>query len=391
MRQFPASPITALIDAKPRFNLGESCGRDLTLAEILTADELAALRAVPVGYGTSTGDEGLRHQIAARAGVPDSRVLVTAGAAGALFLLGLLFGDDEVVVGLPCYPPALDVVRGLAAHVRTVTSRFGDGYALDIDALRGVLSERTSLVMLASPQNPSATNIPPGDIARVLEQMAEVCPGAYLLIDETFREATYGGAVPEPSLAAVSPRIITCGSLSKAYGVPGLRIGWLTAPDPLIYEQLRIAKFNAAICCGSIDEYLAQRVLLHADDILSRRGQAMAQACQLIERWVASHSGRLRWMRPDAGAFCCVRLDDLASAGIDRFLADVAHGGTQIALGPWFGDEPSVIRIGHSYEPLAGLHDGLEVMTAALDSALPYPAVDSNPRSACGRVAEADK
>ena len=98
MRQFPASPITALIDDRPRYNLGESCGRDLSVAEILTAGELADFGRVTAGYGTSTGDADLRAQIAARHGVRAGQVLITAGAASALFLMGLLFGDGEIGV-----------------------------------------------------------------------------------------------------------------------------------------------------------------------------------------------------------------------------------------------------------------------------------------------------
>src|SRR5262249_1812085 len=121
-----------------------------------------------------------------------------------------------------CSPRTLDVVRGLGADIRTVRARFGDRYRIDADALRRQLSPGTSLVMLASPQDPSALAIPDDDITAILDQMARVCPDAYLLLDERFREAAYRGAAPRPSLAAASPRIVTCSSLSKAYAVRGL-------------------------------------------------------------------------------------------------------------------------------------------------------------------------
>src|SRR6266404_4654192 len=102
MRQFPASPITALIDGKPRYYLGESMACDLTVAGLLGPDGLAE---VNLGYGTSAGDPALRALLAARLGIRDDQVLITAGAAGALFLVGLLCGDGEVLVGRPCLPP----------------------------------------------------------------------------------------------------------------------------------------------------------------------------------------------------------------------------------------------------------------------------------------------
>lgn len=369
MRQFPASPITAVIDDRPRYNLGESCGRDLSVAEILTAGELADFGRVTAGYGTSKGDADLRAQIAARHGVRAGQVLITAGAASALFLMGLLFGDGEIVLGVPCFPPTLDVVRGIGADIRTVRARFGDRYRIDADGLRRQLSPATSLVMLASPQNPSALAIPDDDITAVLDQMARVCPDAYLLLDETFREAAYRGAAPRPSLAAASPRIVTCSSLSKAYGVPGLRVGWLTVPDPGLYEQLRLAKFNAAISCGSVDEYLGGRILSRAGEVLAQRAEIMTDAREIVEGWVDKHAGLVRWLRPEAGAFCSLELDRgrFPGAGdVDRLLARVRDGGTSVALGPWFGDSTHVLRLGLAYEPPEKLELGLEVISEAL-------------------------
>src|SRR6266704_3677887 len=254
MLQFPASPITALIDETPDFNLGESIGPDLWVGDVLDPAGLAGLARLKLGYGTSAGDAELRSLLARRLGVPDGQVLLTSGAAGALFLVALLHSDGEILAGLPCYPPMLDVLRGLGARLVTVSARFEDGYRVDLEAFRDRLSPRTRLVMLASPQNPSGVPVTPGEIDEILAAMARRCPGALLLVDETFREATYGGAPPAASFAGRSERVLTCGSLSKAYGVPGLRIGWLTVPRAPLREQLRLAKFNSSICCGTVDE-----------------------------------------------------------------------------------------------------------------------------------------
>jgi DNA-binding transcriptional MocR family regulator len=136
MRQFPASPITALIDEKPRYNLGESVAPDLTVAELLGSAGSADLAGVKLGYGTSAGNAELRALVAARHGITDSQVLITTGAAAALFLVSLLVGDGEIVIGRPCYPPAFDALTGLGARAVTVASRFEDGYRIDLDASR---------------------------------------------------------------------------------------------------------------------------------------------------------------------------------------------------------------------------------------------------------------
>jgi aspartate/methionine/tyrosine aminotransferase len=368
MRQFPASPITALIDESPDVNLSESIGPDLSVADILGRPDLADLAALSLGYGSSAGDADLRALVAGRLGVPSEHILLTSGAAGALFLVSLLHSDGEIVAGLPCYPPMLDVLRGLGARVITVSGRFDDGYRVDTGAFRGHLSARTRLVMVASPQNPSGVPITPDEIDEILAAMAHRCPEAWLLVDETFREATYGGTAPAASFAGRTERVLTCASLSKAYGAPGLRIGWLTVPDARLREQLRLAKFNSSICCGVLDEFLAARLLSRADQLLAARGELMARARATVEHWIGDQDGRLQWLRPEAGAFCCVRLDPerFGVADVQRFHRRLAGQRTAVARGPWFGDGDHVMRLGLAYPPPGELEKGLEIITAAL-------------------------
>jgi aspartate/methionine/tyrosine aminotransferase len=369
MRKFPASPITAVVDEKPLYNLGESVGPDLTVADVLHPETLADLGALGLGYGTSAGGEELRSLIAARHGVLADEVLITTGAASALFLLGLVYGDGEVLVGVPCFPPVLDALRGTGARVQTVVSRFEDGYRPDLEAFAAKLTARTRLVMFASPQNPSAVSLTASEVEQMLAAMSRTCPEAMLLIDETFREASYGDARPAASFAGRDPRLITCASLSKAYGVPGLRIGWLTVPDPSVYDQLRLAKFNSSVACGSLDEFLAAGVLAQADRLLADRGAIMARARDITGRWARAHETRLRWLRPEAGAFCSVRLEPgiFGRAELNRLDARLAHERILVGRGPWFADAASIVRLGIAYEPPDRLEKALEVIGTALE------------------------
>jgi aspartate/methionine/tyrosine aminotransferase len=368
MRQFPASPITALIDEKPLYNLGESVAPDLTVAELLGPAGPADLASVKLGYGTSAGSPELRALVAARHGIPASQVLVTTGAAAALFLVALLAGDGEIVIGRPCYPPALDAAAGIGARVVSVTSRFEDGYRIDLDAFAAQLSPRTRLVSVASPQNPAGVPFRPDEIDRMLAVMSRACPEALLLIDETYREATYGDQAPAASFAGTSRQVLTCGSLSKAHGAPGLRIGWLTTGDPALAEELRLAKFNSSLACGTLDEFLAVRLLQRADQILASRGAFLVQARDIVERWIKGHAGRLHWLPPEAGAMCCMQLDPGAfgQRDVDRFHAYLGRERTLVARGPWFGDTDHVFRLGLGYEPLDRLEQGLGIISAAL-------------------------
>jgi aspartate/methionine/tyrosine aminotransferase len=365
MRQFPASPITELIDGSPQYNLGESYAPHLSVADILDPAEVAGLS---LGYGTSAGDEELRALIAARLGVPEGQVLLTAGASAALFLVGLLHSDGEILVGRPCFPPMLDALRGLGARVITVSARFEDGYRVDLDAFRDSLSARTRLIMIASPQNPSGVSITRGEVAAMLAVMSRRCPEAVLLIDETYREATYGDAPAAPTFAGLSGQVLTCASLSKAYGVPGLRIGWLTVADPRLREQLKLAKFNSSVCCGVLDEFLAARLLSRAGQLLGSRGALMARARATVGRWIGEQDGRLEWLRPDAGAFCCAQLNPgtFGPSDIRGFYDRLGERRTVVAPGPWFGDSARVMRIGLAFPPDDELEKGLAVISDAL-------------------------
>jgi len=259
-------------------------------------------------------------------------------------------------------------VRGIGAQVVTVHSRFGDGYRIDLDQFAASLSARTRLVMFASPQNPSGTLITASEVEQMLAAMSRTCPEAFLLIDETYREAVYGGTAPSPTFAGTSPRLVTCASLSKAHGAPGLRIGWLTVPDPVLYEQLRLAKFNSSVACGATDEFLAATLLARADEILAERAAFLAEARTTVELWMEQQTRHLRWLRPQAGAFCCAELNPVSFGPeqITRFHAQLAEHQTAVAQGPWFADSPNIIRIGLAYEPLTKLEKGLTIIADTL-------------------------
>ncbi|MDQ0379981.1 pyridoxal phosphate-dependent aminotransferase [Amycolatopsis thermophila] len=357
MRRFPPSAMTGLLDRAPRYDLAESTCGDLTVADLVDAGGLAKFQ---LGYGTSAGDPELRTLLAARLGVSADEVLVTTGAGTALFLVALVAAGETVVVQ-PGYPPMLGAVRGLGEPVRTVRLRFDDGYRLDVPALREALSPRTRLVMLATPQNPSGVAFTRDEVSSALSAMAEVCPEAVLLVDENYREAAYS---PVESFATVSPRVLTCGSFSKAHGVPGVRIGWLTVRDPEWYEQLRRAKFTTAVSCGTLDEFLALELLRRVDDVLAAKGARVAAGLAVVSRWVERHADRVSWIRPDAGAFCCVRLD----SGAGEFYERLSARGVAVAPGAWFGDDPALFRLGFGHEPIERLREALALMSNALTS-----------------------
>jgi aspartate/methionine/tyrosine aminotransferase len=371
MPRFPSNDIISLVNDQPLHNLGGSYGPNLRLSELLDSplDDLA------LGYATATGDPRLRAAIAAVHDVSADDVVIMTGSVQALFLLAFILCDsgDEAVTTAPVFPPtrvALDVV---GARVRAVPLAFDSRYRLDSAAVGAVLSEKTRLVSLATPQNPSGVAIPLSTIREVLALMRERAPGAYLHVDEVYREAVYGEDPIPPSASTLGSRVISTGSLSKAHGAPGLRLGWAITPDAELREQLVLGKFNTVISNSPVDEALALRVFERREAIIDDRRRYLASSLAQMEAWVQANSVCVEWVKPNASAVCCVRLrpSEFDDAAVERFYAALKRERVQVSSGAWFGDSPRVFRVGFGHLAGAELDAALAVVAACFNAARP--------------------
>jgi aspartate/methionine/tyrosine aminotransferase len=367
MTTFEPSAMAALVDSLVHHDLAESTCPPLSLRDIADPTELAD---VPLGYGTSRGDTELRELIATDAGVHADQVLVTVGAIEAMFLLAhaVCAPGDRVVLAMPCFPPARTVPEGLDAEVDVVPMSFDDGYRLPLDTLAEKLTPGTRLVSLASPQNPSGVRLTDNELLAVLAAVGERAPQALVLVDETYRESTYGDHPVPRSAATTSPRVVTCSSLSKAHGAPALRIGWLTTTDAELYERLRQAKFHTTIACSTVDEFLAARVLRQRTEILAPRAKRLGEALTELLDWAQTQPVEL--VRPDGGALCCLRLpaERFSDDAVADFYAHLAENDTRVAPGSWFGEHDRVFRLGFGHLPADRFSAALDRLADALAS-----------------------
>jgi aspartate/methionine/tyrosine aminotransferase len=370
MARFPKSDIISLIGEMPRYDLGESVGPDLRLSDVLDRSAQTSFREMALGYGTAQGDPRLRRLVADDHGVSPDDVVVTVGGMHALFLIAFVLCDrgDEAVTVSPMFPLARNTLEAVGATVRTVSLSFDRGYQLDAADIGRHLSERTKLVSLASPQNPSGVASSLKIVGDIVALMEETCPEAYLLLDETYREAAYGDDAVAPSAIGLSPRVISCASLSKCHGAPGLRLGWAITRDAALKEQLVVAKFNTVISCSPLDETLALHVLERRDQIIGERRRRLAEGLAVTADWVRENEAFVEWVRPDAGALCCVRLKPSVfdNGAVDRFYANLARQGIRVANGTWFGDEARVFRLGFGLLSLADLTTALARLSATV-------------------------
>lgn len=369
--RFPRNDIISLLDNYPIHNLGESTSQDVLFGDVAELIEPDVLRNVRLGYGTAAGSAALRGRIAELTGVTAEQVITTQGGALGLYLLAVEHcrPDDEVVIVTPTFPPTRDAMSGSGLVVKSVPLSFDDGYRIDAEMIAGALTPATKLVCIATPQNPSGVSARIDDVDALVAHMERVCPDALLLVDEIYRDATYGDAPFPASFACTSPRIITSGSISKAHGAPGLRCGWLTVHDSDLRDRLIVAKMNIVLCGSVLDEALALAILDERDRVLRPRRVLLDRALEIVERWQTSERHRIDWIRPDGGAMCCLRLrsDVFDDAAVARFWEALPNLGLQLGNGEWFGESSRIARLGFGYLPLEHLPPALVQLTVALD------------------------
>jgi len=370
MPKFPKNDIMSLVGTKPRYDLAESVGPDLQVADVLDAFGPSSLSNMALSYGTAEGDPRLRQAIADFHGVSPGDVVTTVGGMHALFLLAFILCDpgDEAVTSAPVFPLARNALEVVGAKVRTLSLSFDRAYRPDPVELDRLLSPRTKLVSLASPQNPSGVALSLKTVQDIVTLMDDKCPDAYLVLDETYREAAYGDDSVSATALGLSPRVISCASLSKCHGAPGLRVGWAITRDPALRDQLVLGKFTTVICCSPLDEALALKVLQQRDHIIGERRPRLAEGLARTADWVLANEGFVEWVRPDAGAICCVRLKPsvFSDLAVSRFYGLLANEGVRVANGSWFGDDARVFRLGFGLLSLPDLEAALKILSVVL-------------------------
>jgi aspartate/methionine/tyrosine aminotransferase len=323
-------PETAMIEFRPfemerwqsthenrvAYNLSESGVHPLTLAGLL---ELAGddsgddsgddIGDTPLGYGQSNGSDPLRARIAALYdGVPDDGVVVTNGSAEANFLAvwELVRPGDEVAVLVPTYMQAYGMAQNLGARVTPIPLREELGWQPDPDEVRDVVTDRTRLIVVTNPGNPTGIRLHDDARAAVVDAAARA--GAWILADEVYTGAELDGT-ETPSFFGAHDRVIATGSLSKAYGLPGLRIGW-AATDPHTAEALWARSDYTTISTGELTDRLARVALDPAvrPHLLRRTRSIIAEGLDTLTSWM-QRTGGFRWHTPDAGAICFVHYD----------------------------------------------------------------------------------
>jgi aspartate/methionine/tyrosine aminotransferase len=351
-----------------RNNLAESSFSDMCLADYGVEADVGRLL---LAYGDHLGAERLRRLIAGDGdSLSPDHVLVTAGAASALFIIAtsLLGPDAHALICTPNYATNLETPRAVGADVETIDLRFEDGWRLDLERIASRLRPDTRLVSITYPHNPTGSAITPGEL-EALVALVESHPIARLLVDETYRELAYGD--PLPMATTLSPRVLAVSSMSKTYGLPGLRVGWLTCRDDRLMETLLAAKEQIFICGAVVEEELAARVLEQRSVALTLVHAKTQRHLALVRDWIHGHE-LFEWVEPNAGVVCFPRIRPEIAIDVDGFYrALLEEHGTYVGPGRWFDQDPRFFRLGFAWpteDELAGGLEGLDLAAAGARS-----------------------
>jgi aspartate/methionine/tyrosine aminotransferase len=279
--------------------------------------------------------------------------------AAATSLLGP--GDHAVIVRTN-YATNLETPRAIGAELDIVDLAYDHGWRLDPMRVESLVRPGvTRVISVTCPHNPTGT-VFDLELLRALVDTAERS-GAVLLVDETYRDLTHGS--PLPMAATLSPRAISVSSMSKAYGLPGLRIGWAVCRDPQLAEMLLAAKEQMVICGATLDEAIAGRVLADRARILPPILDDVGARLGIVRDWMRDQD-TFEWVEPSGGVVGLVRFAPDVAVDTERFYEVLLkEHGTYVGPGHWFEVDDRHFRLGFGWPSKIELRAGLAACSAA--------------------------
>lgn len=357
---------------KIKNNLSESSVTDATLESLgLNIPNLTLL------YNEHRGNRALRQLIASDARVSCDDVLITSGAAGALFIIATsqLGGngnhnpagseaspDSHLVVVRPNYATNLETPKAIGCEITFINVTFEAEFQPDMTEIEAAIRPNTKLVSVTCPHNPTGTTMS-ADALRCLVALTKR-HSVLLLVDETYRDISYTPKLPVA--ASLEDHVISVCSLSKSFGIPGIRVGWIITRNKQLQETFLAAKEQISISGSVIDEWIAEQVLSRRDSILGKTQKEMNERLALVEAWI-NQEEFLEWVKPTGGVVCFPRMKKEPVGGLVNFYNTLLGVyGTYVGPGHWFGLSDKYFRLGYGWPTRAQLQAGMEAISQAL-------------------------
>jgi aspartate/methionine/tyrosine aminotransferase len=318
----------------------------------LEPDARERLLGLRLGYTEVAGSQELRSAVACcyeRIDADD--VLSLAAAEEGIFLAyhALLDSSAHAIVETPCYGSALELARSTGASVSEWRRRYEDRWEHDVAALRRLLRPQTKIIYVNSPHNPTGTHMHREVFERVLELAAE--RDIVVLSDEVYRGLEHDAADRLPAACDRYARAISLGAVSKAHGLPGLRVGWLAGRSHELIESIKDLKLYTTICCSAPGELLVALALRHAERLIGESRELVLANLPVLNAFLQRHAETFAWVAPTAGPVGFARVSGVrdTTAWCERIAAEA---GVLLLPGSVYG-EPCFVRLGFGRARLA--------------------------------------
>jgi len=287
-----------------KYNLAESGVQPIALQEILSdGEEVDKIMQLPFGYIQTNGSSTLRRNIASLyQDAEEGNVLVTSGSSEAnlLAVWSLLEEGDEALVMLPNYMQIWGLVKMMGGNAIPLWLSEGVGWNLDLGEVREKVSRKTKIIALCNPNNPTGAVLDKTALRGVCEIAKDV--GSWVICDEVYRGAELEGYMA-PSIWDGYDKVIVSSGLSKAYGLPGLRIGWILTQKDMINRLWSYHDYTT-ICPSAMSDFIASLALEEENRtrLMSRTRRILTENWPILERWYEDHSYIFSYVKPKAGA-----------------------------------------------------------------------------------------
>ena len=337
--------------ARYEFNIQYSlCSSDcesLAIQDLLALEPDASDRFQGhwLGYTESQGSPSLRSEISGLyETISPDQVLVFSGAEEGIFLFmhAALQAGDHIIVHWPCYQSLFEFAHSLGCQVTRWEAREEDGWALDVEELRRSIRVNTKAIVLNTPHNPTGY-LMSRDKQREVQTLAQE-HGVILFSDEVYRECEYQEGNRLPAGCDLNAEAVSLGVMSKTYGLPGLRIGWIATRNGGLLDRLAMLKDYTTICNSAPSEFLAELALRHRGLIAARNLGIIRRNLQLLDRFFVEYADWVSWQRPKGGTMAFPRLH---GREIEKFCKELIQScGVLLLPGTAYGDHENHFRIG---------------------------------------------
>lgn len=361
---FDLERIQSLYENTVPINLTESGFHPYSLKELLSSEQIEMLNNTVLGYGQTNGSIPLRQTIAdLYPNCDEDNVLVTNGSAEANFIAchTLLEKGDEIVMMVPNYMQMWGIAEEMGCIPKAFHLREENDWAPDLTELEGLVNEKTKAIVVCNPNNPTGYTFTLDEMSAIVK-IAENA-GCWIYSDEIYRGADLDG-IEKPSFYGLSDKVLVNGGLSKAYALPGLRLGWITGSKELIADTWAYHDYTS-ITAGVLSHKIGEIALQpqKRQEILARSRTMLNENLVVTKAWAKTHENLIEFVPPKAGGMVFIKYKfDMNSTELSDWLR--LEKGVFILPGDVYGMD-GYFRIGIG-APKEQLLEGFKIMTNAL-------------------------